>query len=124
VRAVVELPAVVGRLVAVACATNSATTPSPTSAGEGVIGQQSGQLLEEPAACPRAQAAQHNVVRRSVPAPTGARPLQGIAPEKATHNYLEPTPRCSARPEVVIGKVVDACQPPHRHQEFLRSSPK
>ncbi len=47
-------------------------------------------------------------------------PLRPGLPEKATHDYVRPgTTTLFAALEVATGKVVDACFPRHRHQEFL-----
>ena len=48
-------------------------------------------------------------------------PLRPGLPEKATHDYIRNgTTTLFAALEVATGKVVDACLPRHRHQEFLR----
>src|SRR5680860_600380 len=48
-------------------------------------------------------------------------PLRPGLPEKATHDYIRHgTTTLFAALEVATGKVVDACMPRHRHQEFLR----
>src|SRR6478735_3688938 len=48
-------------------------------------------------------------------------PIMPGVPEKATHDYIRNgTTTLFAALEVATGKVVDACQPRHRHQEFLR----
>jgi transposase len=53
-------------------------------------------------------------------------PIMPGVPEKATHDYIQPqnrengTTTLFAALEVATGKVVDACLPRHRHQEFLR----
>jgi len=47
-------------------------------------------------------------------------PLRPGLPEKATHDYVRHgTTTLFAALEVATGKVVDACFPRHRHQEFL-----
>ena len=48
-------------------------------------------------------------------------PIMPGVPEKATHDYIRNgTTTLFAALEVATGKVVDACLPRHRHQEFLR----
>lgn len=48
-------------------------------------------------------------------------PMRPGLPEKATHDYIRHgTTTLFASLEVATGKVVDACMPRHRHQEFLR----
>jgi transposase len=48
-------------------------------------------------------------------------PLRPGIPEKQTHDYVRHgTTTLFAALEVATGKVVDACYPRHRHQEFLR----
>ena len=48
-------------------------------------------------------------------------PLRPGLPEKATHDYIRNgTTTLFAALEVATGKVIDACLPRHRHQEFLR----
>jgi transposase len=48
-------------------------------------------------------------------------PMRPGLPEKATHDYVRHgTTTLFAALEVATGKVVDACMPRHRHQEFLR----
>lgn len=48
-------------------------------------------------------------------------PLRPGLPEKRTHDYIRHgTTTLFAALEVATGKVVDACMPRHRHQEFLR----
>jgi len=48
-------------------------------------------------------------------------PIRLGLPEKATHDYVRHgTTTLFAALEVATGKVVDACRPRHRHQEFLR----
>jgi len=43
-------------------------------------------------------------------------------PEKATHDYIRNgTTTLFAALEVATGKVVEACQPRHRHQPAFRS---
>jgi len=47
-------------------------------------------------------------------------PIRPGTPEKQTHDYVRNgTTTLSAALEVATGKVVDACYPRHRHQEFL-----
>ncbi len=47
-------------------------------------------------------------------------PLRPGLPEKQTHDYVRHgTTTLFAALEVATGKVVDACYPRHRHQEFL-----
>ena len=48
-------------------------------------------------------------------------PLRPGMPEKQTHDYVRHgTTTLFAALEVATGKVIDACYPRHRHQEFLR----
>jgi transposase len=48
-------------------------------------------------------------------------PLRPGIPEKRTHDYVRHgTTTLFAALEVATGKVLDACYPRHRHQEFLR----
>jgi len=48
-------------------------------------------------------------------------PIRPGLPEKATHDYVRHgTTTLFAALDVATGKVVDACMPRHRHQEFLR----
>ena len=48
-------------------------------------------------------------------------PLRPGIPEKRTHDYIRHgTTTLFAALEVATGKVLDACYPRHRHQEFLR----
>jgi transposase len=48
-------------------------------------------------------------------------PMRPGLPEKATHDYIRHgTTTLFAALELATGKVVDACMPRHRHQEFLR----
>jgi transposase len=48
-------------------------------------------------------------------------PLRPGIPEKQTHDYVRHgTTTLFAALEVATGKVIDACYPRHRHQEFLR----
>ena len=48
-------------------------------------------------------------------------PIRPGLPEKATHDYVRHgTTTLFAALEVATGKVVEACMPRHRHQEFLR----
>ena len=48
-------------------------------------------------------------------------PLRPGIPEKRTHDYVRHgTTTVFAALEVATGKVLDACYPRHRHQEFLR----
>jgi transposase len=48
-------------------------------------------------------------------------PLRPGLPERATHDYVRHgTTTLFAALEIATGKVVDACYPRHRHQEFLR----
>jgi transposase len=48
-------------------------------------------------------------------------PLRPGIPEKQTHDYVRNgTTSLFAALEVATGKVIDACYPRHRHQEFLR----
>jgi len=48
-------------------------------------------------------------------------PLRPGLPEKRTHDYVRHgTTTLFAALEVATGRVVDACYPRHRHQEFLR----
>ena len=48
-------------------------------------------------------------------------PMRPGLPEKATHDYIRHgTTTLFAALEVATGKVIDSCQPRHRHQEFLR----
>ncbi len=48
-------------------------------------------------------------------------PIRPGLPAKATHDYIRHgTTTLFAALEVATGKVVDACMPRHRHQEFLR----
>jgi transposase len=48
-------------------------------------------------------------------------PLRPGIPERQTHDYVRHgTTTLFAALEVATGKVVDACYPRHRHQEFLR----
>lgn len=48
-------------------------------------------------------------------------PMRPGLPEKATHDYVRHgTTTLFAALEVATGKVVDACYPRHRHEEFLR----
>lgn len=48
-------------------------------------------------------------------------PMRPGLPEKATHDYVRHgTTTLFAALEIATGKVVDACMPRHRHQEFLK----
>ena len=48
-------------------------------------------------------------------------PLRPGLPEKRTHDYVRHgTTTLFAALEIATGKVIDACMPRHRHQEFLR----
>jgi transposase len=48
-------------------------------------------------------------------------PIRPGIPEKATHDYVRHgTTTLFAALEVATGRVIDACLPRHRHQEFLR----
>ncbi len=48
-------------------------------------------------------------------------PVRPGLPEKATHDYVRHgTTTLFAALEVATGKVIDACMPRHRHQEFLK----
>jgi len=48
-------------------------------------------------------------------------PIRPGTPEKQTHDYIRNgTTTLFAALEVATGKVVDACYPRHRHQEFLK----
>jgi len=48
-------------------------------------------------------------------------PMRTGLPEKRTHDYVRHgTTTLFAALEVATGKVIDACYPRHRHQEFLR----
>jgi transposase len=48
-------------------------------------------------------------------------PMRPGLPERATHDYVRHgTTTLFAALEVATGKVIDACMPRHRHQEFLR----
>jgi hypothetical protein len=48
-------------------------------------------------------------------------PVRPGLPERRTHDYIRHgTTTLFAALEVETGKVIDACMPRHRHQEFLR----